>query len=125
MGPSMRRLALVAVAAAGALAFTLLREPPPRELVLTARDMAFVLSGGTDRNPTLRLRAGERVRIVLENRDPGMRHDLVARSLGLRIPALAHGGSDERVLRVPRERGEHDYVCSYHVRLMRGRMVVE
>jgi plastocyanin len=120
---------LAMVLAAGSFALASRPDAPnaaPREVVLIARDMAFVVPGGPGGpNPTLRLRAGERVRFVLENRDPGMRHDLVVRGLGLRLAVLAFGESDRQVVTLPQTPGEHEYVCSFHARLMRGCIVVE
>ena len=129
---------LLLALAAGAYAFTFgaRRADEPREIVLIAKDMAFTSPGtpggaspaavpsGETPGPTIVLRAGERVRIVLRNQDPGMRHDLVADHLGLRTEALDHGESDSIDLRVPNEASEGDYYCSFHSRLMRGRIVV-
>lgn len=124
----MPGLALIAVAA-GAFAFA--ASPggwgsEPREVVLVAREMAFIAPReGGGPNPTLRLKAGERIRLVLENRDPGMRHDVVAPGLGIRTATVDFAETDRRVFRVPRTPGTYDYFCSFHDRLMRGRMVVE
>jgi plastocyanin len=102
------------------------RGSEPRQVVLVARGMAFVAPGGEGGpNPTLRLRAGEYVRLVLQNQDPGMRHDVVAPGLGLKTAAVGHGETQRRLFRVPRAAGSYDYFCSFHDRLMRGRMVVE
>ena len=132
-------LVLLALAA-GAYAFTFGARlaDGPREIVLIAKRMAFSAPeppggapsapasapSGETPGPTIVLRAGERVRIVLRNQDPGMRHDLVADHLGLRTRALDHGESDEIALRVPNAKSEGDYYCSFHSRLMRGRIVV-
>ena len=50
--------------------------PVAREITLVTRDMAFYLEGDTRPNPTIRLQAGERVRFVLRNLDPGIDHNL-------------------------------------------------
>jgi len=103
------------------------REPAPREVVLEARNMAFVspATGAAPKaNPTLVLRAGERIRLVVRNLDPGMRHDLVVEGLEVWIDVPGYGDSGQAVVTVPRARGEHDYFCSYHARVMRGRMLV-
>ncbi len=98
----------------------------PREVVLIARDMVFTAPGEAEGpNPTLRLKAGERITLVLENRDPGMKHDVVAPGLGIRTAMVEFAGSDRRLFTVPRTPGEYDYFCTYHDRLMRGRIVVE
>jgi plastocyanin len=97
----------------------------PREVVLVANGMAFGTSGVPGVNPTLRLKAGERVRLVLVNQDPGMKHDLVSPGIGLKIAVLDHGERAHQVLTVPREPGTYDYFCAFHALMMRGRMVVE
>ena len=121
----MLGLALAAIAV-GALAFAGRPGGEPREVLLVARGMVFTAPGERGGpNPILRLQAGERIRLVLENRDPGMKHDLVAPGLGLKTATVDYAESDRRVFRVPARLGTHDYFCSFHDRLMRGRMVVE
>ena len=53
-------------------------DPVSREITLVARDMAFYLSEQTQAgpNPTLQLKVGEQVRIVLRNQDPWYRAHL-------------------------------------------------
>lgn len=94
--------------------------PEAREVRLVARDMAFYLPGDDTPNPTLRFTPGERVRIVLENEDPGMVHDLVAAGLGVAMPLVEGGGSAGVALRLPGTPGTHEYLCSLHPVLMRG-----
>jgi FtsP/CotA-like multicopper oxidase with cupredoxin domain len=138
----MRRIGVATLVllalAAGAYAFTFgaRRADGPREVVLIAKDMVFAAPeppggasaaaapSGETPGPTIVLRAGERVRIVLRNQDPGMRHDLVADHLGLRTEAIDHGQTDEVDFRVPNAKSEGEYYCSFHSRLMRGRIVV-
>lgn len=128
---SNRRIAKVtALAAAAAFLATALAlmavgagfdaGPSAREVRLVARDMAFYLPGGEVPNPTLRFAAGERIRIVLENGDPGMMHDLVAEGLGLATPLIANGGVASLEIRAPRTPGTHGYICTLHPVLMRG-----
>ena len=62
---------------------------------------------------------------MLENRDPGMKHDVVAPGLGIRTATVAFAATDRRLITVPRTPGVFDYFCTYHDRLMRGRMVIE
>lgn len=92
----------------------------PREIVLEARGMAFYLPGDATPNPTLILARGERVRLTLANRDPGMAHDLAARSLAVATPVLEGGAAASVVLRAPESSGVHEYVCTLHPILMRG-----
>ena len=120
-------LGLVAIAAC---AFAFSARPggwgnEPRDVVLVARDMAFTAPGGAGPNPTLHLKAGERIRLVLENRDPGMKHDVVAPGLGIKTATVEFAATDRLLITVPRTPGTYDYFCTYHDRLMRGRMVVE
>ena len=121
----------VVLAAIVACAFAYAARPgrwgsEPREVVVVARAMTFTAPGGpAGANPTLRLAAGERVRLVLENRDPGMKHDLVAPGVGLRLATLDFGETDRRLFTAPEKPGTYEYFCSFHDRLMRGRMVVE
>ncbi len=121
---------IVVLLAAGAYALSsgaLRGDGAPREVILVATDMAFVSQvtgvGGTP-NPTIVLHPGERVRLVLLNLDAGMRHDLVVDCLRVRTPALAHGETEAIEFTAPAEVGECDYYCSFHSRLMRGRIVI-
>jgi len=97
----------------------------PREIVLEARGMAFYLPGSETPNPTLRLAPGETVRLTLINRDAGVAHDLAVPSLGGALPLLR--GADRAAtttLRAPAGRGSHDYRCTLHPAMMRGRILV-
>ncbi|HEY2956143.1 MAG TPA: cupredoxin domain-containing protein [Candidatus Eisenbacteria bacterium] len=128
MKSTLRLGLLVALLAAFAYAFSsgaLRGDEEPREVFLVARNMAFALQGAPERtpNPTIELRPGERVRFVLINLDPGMRHDLVMDRLEMRTPGLAHGEMAAIEFTAP-ARGESDYYCSFHSVLMRGRIVV-
>jgi len=99
--------------------------PPPRELVLVARDMAFHLPGDPAPNPTLELERGERVRLVLRNEDPGMAHDFTAAGLEVATELLAQSGTSTAVVfRAPQRAGEYPYHCTPHETLMRGLVVV-
>ncbi|MCH8344550.1 MAG: cupredoxin domain-containing protein [Planctomycetes bacterium] len=75
-------------------------------------------------NPTLTVRAGEVVELVLRNRDAGMKHDLTIAELGLKTRVAYFG--DTVVLRFTAPQpGTYIYLCSIHPRLMRGRLIVE
>lgn len=91
-----------------------------REIRLEARGMAFYLPGDERPNPTLRVAPGERVRLVLENRDPGMRHDLALPVLDRATTVLESGRTASVVIRAPERPGSHEYLCSLHPVLMRG-----
>lgn len=95
-----------------------------REIRLVARDMAFYFPGGDTPNPILRVAPGERVRLVVENRDPGMRHDLALPALDRATAVVEAGREAGVVLRAPERPGTHEYFCSLHPVLMRGALRV-
>lgn len=97
----------------------------PRTIELSARDMAFYVTGTLEPNPEIRVKAGESVRIVLRNEQAGVSHDFVVESLGVAIDSIPGEGSDSVLIRVPRRRGVHPYVCTPHARMMRGMLIVE
>jgi len=121
-------VALILAAGACAFSFVALHgEEAPREVVLIAKDMAFVAdrpSAVRTLNPTIVLSAGERVRLVVRNLDAGMRHDLLVDRLGLRTLALDFGESDGLVFTAPLAAREWDSYSSLHSRLLRGRIAV-
>lgn len=97
----------------------------PRTIELTARDMAYYVTGTLEPNPEIRVKAGESIRIVLRNEQAGVSHDFVVESLGVSIDPIPGEGSDSVLIRVPGERGIHQYVCTPHSLMMRGRLIVE
>ncbi|MEE9561586.1 MAG: cupredoxin domain-containing protein [Thermoanaerobaculia bacterium] len=110
------------------LAFSIMANsrPGPRQIVLEARDMAFYLPDNNEPNPMLILRAGEKVRLRLINRDRGFEHDWKVESLKLATRLLpGNGASDQIVLTAPEEPGRHEYVCSLHSKIMRGILEVQ
>ena len=96
-----------------------------RELRVVVIDRAFYLEGQTQANPTLTLRAGERVRLVLRNEEDGMRHDFAIRAWGVAVPPIEGRGRREIDFRVPDARGEATYNCTPHPVSMRGAITVE
>lgn len=114
----------VVAAAAGAIVLSA-RGPAAREIRLVARDMAFYVEGQADANPTLRLRAGETVRLVLRNEDPGMTHDFAIPEWGAVTRRLE--GSEEATItfRVPDRPVSQTYRCRPHSKIMRGTILVE
>jgi plastocyanin len=116
------------VVAAAALAATLLpmlaspkHDDGIRDITVVVRNMTFYVDGRTDPNPTIALRAGERVRITLRNEDAGMRHDFAVQSWALATRILQErGATDAIVFRVPLEKGTTIYQCTPHAATMRG-----
>jgi plastocyanin len=101
------------------------RAEAPREIVLVAREMSFFLAGGDEANPALRLRPGERVRIVLRNEEPGVIHNFEIPDWRVATRPLNGGESDAVEFRVPEGRGTQTYVCTPHSTMMRGAIVLE
>ena len=96
-----------------------------REIRLVARDMAYYLDGATDPNPTLRVRRGERVRIVLRNEDTGMSHDLAIRAWNTTTRLITGRGEATLEFRAPDAAAQEAYACNPHGQMMRGTISVE
>ena len=96
-----------------------------REIRVVLRDMTFYVDGSADPNPTLRVLAGEEVRLVLRNEDTGISHDFTVGEWKVATPLVEGRGEAEIVFRVPGTAGEYAYTCTPHARMMRGRLVVE
>lgn len=100
--------------------------PLPREIRMVVHDMTFYVEGQDEPNPTLRLRAGEQIRLVLRNEDPGMSHDFAVTGWQVQTPLLNERGSEAVVMfRVPERRGTYAYSCTPHAKIMRGNIHVE
>jgi plastocyanin len=97
----------------------------PREIVLVARDMSFYLDGASGENPTLRLKAGEHVRLVLRNEEPGVVHDFAVSAWKVGTRRLQARETDTVTFRVPDTPGQHAYLCNPHASMMRGIIEVE
>ena len=132
MKRSVVRVVLVVAAAVAAAAWlprvVAFREPPDpvREIRIVARDMTFYVDGNQTPNPTLRVRAGEQIRVVLRNEDPGMTHDFSVTAWDLATKTLTHKGEwDAVVFHVPAQRGTIAYQCTPHSELMKGTITIE
>jgi hypothetical protein len=98
----------------------------PREIVLIARGISFYSPSNPGvANPVIRVAPGEKVRLVLQNEDEGIRHDLTVPDWDAEIGALESGASGSIVTRVPRETGQTTYVCALHGVMMKGTIQVE
>ena len=97
-----------------------------REIRLVVRDMTFYVEGQPEPNPTLTVRAGEQVRLVLTNDEAGMRHDFAVRAWDVSSRMLEDRGETDAVtFRVPSQRGVETYLCTPHGKMMRGAIRVE
>jgi plastocyanin domain-containing protein len=123
-----KRLAIAgtALAAIGLFAIALsARDVPAREIRIVARNMTFYLDGSAEPNPVIRVRAGERVRLVVRNDDPGTKHDFVAPGLGVETGILRARTETSIVFRAPAQPSTSTYECTPHASMMRGTMTVE
>ena len=88
--------------------------------------MAFFVDGQDAANPMLRVKPGERIRLVLRNDDAGLTHDFTIKSWSVATKTLAGKGAGTAVVfRVPEERGTVVYQCTPHSQMMRGTVQVE
>ena len=92
--------------------------PEVREIVLEAKDLAF---GGD--NPTLHVKPGERVRLVVRNNDPGILHSISVPGIDSEVRHIKYGEEVTVDLTIP-ESGSFQYVCPQHAPSMQGRIVV-
>ena len=102
------------------------QDKPPREIVLLATDVAFHLTGETARpNPTLTLKKGAPVKLVIRNTDPEkLLHCFTIGGLNVKTTGSLAGGASETLLFTPKERGTFVYACLLHPS-MSGKLVVE
>jgi len=115
----------VAVVVVGALLAAVSRTPD-REIRLVARGMAFYLEGdSTTPNPTIRVNAGERVRVVLRNEDRGFIHDFAISGLEDAVEQLTWNEVSSETFDVPASSGTYEYICQPHRLMMSGTLIVE
>jgi plastocyanin len=94
---------------------------PAREVHLVVKGMAFYLEDDLQTpNPTIEVKAGERVRVMLRNEDRGMTHDFVVPALGAVLKPIGWNESGTVVLDAPSQLGTYQYVCRPHSLMMRG-----
>jgi plastocyanin len=96
-----------------------------REIRLVARGMAFYLEEDPRTpNPTIALRPGETVRIVLRNEERGLLHDFAIPALAAGLDPLAWSERGEVVITAPQRPGSYEYLCRPHRPMMRGTITV-
>ena len=126
-----RRISVEAVAIVVALLvvgglLTAVTRTPAREITLVARGMAFFLeSDPAIPNPTLMLKAGERVRIILRNEERGFTHDFAVPAVDAATDLITWNEDADVTFDVPDRPGTYDYVCEPHAMMMRGRIIVQ
>lgn len=125
------RILILLMALAGAalipIAVSSRSEPPVRDIRLVARGMTYYVENSTVPNPTLVVRRGEQVRIVLRNGDPGMIHDFGIDAWNVRTALVDDKGKEDGVIRfrAPDRPGDTVYSCTPHTQMMRGTIRVE
>jgi plastocyanin len=98
-----------------------LSKTPSREITLVAKGMAFYLESDLKTpNPTLEIKAGERVRITLRNEERGITHDFAVPALGKAVDELTWNESDDVTFSAPKQPGTYQYECQPHRLMMRG-----
>jgi plastocyanin len=98
-----------------------LSKTPTREITLVARGMAFYLESDPNTpNPTLDVKAGERVRIILRNQDRGLTHDFAVPGLRKRTDEIEWSETGDVAFSVPKRPGTYQYECQPHRLMMRG-----
>ena len=130
----MKRIALlsalmmVLVGATGVVYSSLAPDEPGREITIVARNMVFMIESpdsSGQANPTIVVKAGEKITIVFRNDDPGMQHDLVIRGLHVHVEVVSCGETTRLTFTAPRVPSRSVYLCSFHPRSMRGVFIVE
>jgi plastocyanin len=101
------------------------RDDGVREIRLVARDMTYYVEGNAEPNPTLRVRPGERVRIVLLNADKGVSHDFAIRAWNAATRRIDGHGEASIEFRAPAIPAQETYACNPHGQMMRGTIRVE
>jgi len=118
---STKAIAAMAVFMLLAVLLPALSSTPTREVTLVAKGMAFYLeSDPSTPNPTLEVRAGERLRVVLRNQDRGLTHDFAVPAVAAAMAGIDWNESGEVVLDVPDTPGTYEYMCRPHALMMRG-----
>jgi plastocyanin len=94
-------------------------------MVVTCRNMVFLVPGDPTPNPTLRVAPGETIRLELRNEDgPGILHDLAIDAIGVATELVQPGQASVVTLTAPDRAGRYDYYCRPHALVMRGTLDV-
>ncbi len=97
------------------------RSGSPREVVVIARGMTFVLADEPNvPNPVIVFKAGEHVRLVLKNEAPGLLHNFLIPAWLVEVTQIRAGQTADVTFTVPSEPGRYEYLCRPHAELMKG-----
>ncbi len=98
-----------------------LSNTPRREVTLVVKNMAFYLEDDpATPNPTIEVKAGERVRVVVKNQDRGLTHDFAVPAIDAAMKQLTWNQTGQVTFDVPDTPGEYEYVCQPHRLMMKG-----
>ena len=95
-----------------------------REIRLFVHDMAFYLEGDSTPNPTIDVRAGERVRVVVRNDERGVNHDFAVPAARAAVDTLKWKDEGDVTFEAPGVPGDYEYVCRPHLLMMKGTLRV-
>jgi len=74
-------------------------------------------------NPTIIVKKGDLVKLMLNNTDTMMKHDLAIQDLDLKTSLLEPGETTE-IIFAANQKGEYDYYCTVHPDQMKGKIVI-
>ena len=127
-GDDALALPMMSVGATGVVFPSMAAGEASREITIVAKNMAFVIESpesSGQANPTITVKTGQKITIVLRNDDPGMQHDLVIKGLEVEVEVTSFGETTRLTFTAPREPGAYVYLCSFHPMSMRGVFIVE
>ena len=104
------------------------REAPANrvhEIHLVVRDMTYYVDGNPNPNPTLSVRRGEQVKVLLRNEEAGMTHDFAVGAWNARTERLSYREEGAVQFRAPDQPGIGTYACTPHSEMMQGTIRVE
>ena len=96
-----------------------------RIIRLVIRDMAYHVEGRSEPNPTLHLHRGERVQVIVNNGDAGMKHDFGVDAWQARTRVIDGIGEARLDFVAPASAGEAVYSCAPHGAMMHGTIRIE
>jgi plastocyanin len=118
---SARAIAAMAVMMLVIALLPALSSTPAREITLVVKGMAFYLEDDvTTPNPTIDIKAGERVRIVIKNQDRGLTHDFAFPAAEAVSKELTWNQTGQVSFTAPKTPGTFEYYCQPHRLMMKG-----
>lgn len=119
------RRPLLAGAAAALLALALGIWPAlPQQSVAPAREVSLVAQDGRFDRALIEVRAGERVRLTIANRESSaVSHDFAIAALGVKSPVV-EPGQVVTITFTAKQPGSYVFGCTIHPRLMDGKLIV-